>query len=77
VPLTHHGFPIDRGNPVTGPWLNKVPHLEINRFHVSPGLTARQLFEHAYFIFGRFVVFPFSTYLPTGIIILGFKVHSR
>ncbi|KAH6838605.1 hypothetical protein B0I37DRAFT_316568 [Chaetomium sp. MPI-CAGE-AT-0009] len=68
-PLTHHAFPISRGDRISGPWLDREAHFEITRFYVSPGSIARQVFEHAYSTFARLVVFlspPTYRYLGTG-----------
>lgn len=46
-------------------WLNGVKHLELTCFQVPPGALERQLFEHAYAAFVRFVHFPSLMYLDT------------
>lgn len=55
-PLTHQAFSMARG-PVDL-WLNRVEYLELTCFYIPPGALERQLFEHAYAAFARFVAFP-------------------
>jgi hypothetical protein len=55
APLTHQAFPMAR-SPV-GLSLDGVEYLELICFHVSPGALERQLLEHAYAAFTRFVTY--------------------
>jgi hypothetical protein len=57
TPLTHQTLTMPRNG--MRPWLGngRVKYLELVCFRVQPGLLERELFEHAYAAFAKFVVF--------------------
>ena len=58
APLAHQTFQVDRPSDHY-----RIHHFELVRFHIPSGTLERQLFEHAYGAFRRYVTLPSSTHL--------------